>query len=187
MNKVIDRFFPEEMFAVLNEHARSLDYGTVVNPFDGVEYPDINTDIPADVMTYVRGRLSKIIDKAPQINAAFFRLSCEATAPPPHQAHNDSAMGSHSLMLYMQDGPGGTSLVTHIRTGLSRTPWTAAELQAWKDDTNNPAAWKVRHLVEMKANRGFIFEAKEMHRAEPIGGFGTGPEDGRIVLTVFFQ
>ena len=182
---VVDDFLHD--FDEFNAHVRQLDYDGEVNPFDGVEYPDISTDIPGSVRRQVELKLSNVMGHVVRINIMFLRLTTVNTTTAPHQAHNDTVMGDNTFLLYMQDGPGGLSLVEHIETGMRYDPLTDAELDVWKRDTNVLNAWKVNQLIPMKANRGIIIPAARMHRAEPIEGFGQTVEDGRICLTAFFE
>lgn len=179
---VIDSFLPEEVYARLRTHADGLAFDGVRNPVDGVVYPGISTDIPDEVRSWVR------IMAGADIKMLFMRLSL-AGVPVPHQAHTDSVMGRTSLMLYLnrvEHCQGGTQLVFHRQTGMLADPRDERELKAWQEDTNKPEAWAVYEQADMKPNRAFIFPARLMHRAAPIGGFGADATNGRLVLTAFF-
>jgi hypothetical protein len=180
---LIDDFLSD--FEAFNRYAREIDYSGVVNPVDGVMYPHISTEILSEVA-------AEVVDKVQQemgqivINTLFLRLTTRNTKGAPHQAHNDASMGDFSLMLYMQDGPGGTSFVEHIEEDMKYGP-TEEQLPIWARDTNVPEAWKIHDMAEMKANRVCIFPSNWMHRAEPIGGFGESTADGRLVMTAFLS
>ncbi len=174
-------------FDTLKQAAVQADYQGVVNPGDGVEYPDITTDIPAECLTEIQTKLNEAMGWEVDIKTIFMRLTSKLTAGAPHQAHNDAVMGNYTLLLYLNDGPGGTSFVKHIETGMEAQPETQAQFDAWERDTNTPEAWVITEMVEMKENRANIINAERMHRAEPVGGFGESPQNGRIVLTAFFQ
>lgn len=188
MNKIeVDGFF--EDFEKLAEHARSVQYGDVENPADGVTYPDISIEVPEPVAREVAGKVSQLVGRKLRVNTIFFRRTCAETETAPHQAHTDSAMAEYTFIGYMQDGPEGTgtSLVRHKRHGFNSDPWTEGEFQAWKRDTNNYDAWEIEDLTQMKANRAAIYQSKMMHRAEPVGGFGDCNDNGRIVLVCFLE
>ncbi len=180
---VIDNFLPH--WSDLRAYADTATYADVVNPVDGVAYPGICRDIPEYVTEAIQQRLGKI-----NIKALFMRLSLAGVIAP-HQAHTDSTMGQFSLMLYMnqaKDSTGGTSLVRHIDTGIeSDVGLTETGRRIWLRDTNRPQKWSVTKLAWMQPNRAFIFPAHLMHRAEPVGGFGTNSKNGRLVLTAFFD
>lgn len=177
--RIFDDFL--EDFDSLREHATQLDFTGVINPEDGVLYPDVSTDVPKEVIEEITKKLS-----IREVHRCFFRLTTENTKGAPHQAHTDTAMGPRSLMLYMQDGPGGTSLVAHKETGLRTDPFNQWARATWQRDTKRPEAWEIYDLAPMKANRAAVFNSRLMHRAEPIGGFGSTPADGRLVLTMFY-
>lgn len=175
--EIIDDFLPAELFIQLREHCDKVDYSGVVNPADGVLYPGISTDIPQNILQFF-GRPKFI----------FMRLSLKGV-PVPHQAHSDTLMGNESLMFYLtrhEHCKGGTSLVRHKESGLWRNPTTSKGEEIWKRDTNVPEAWEIYDMAQMQPNRAVLFDANLMHRAEPIGGFGDSPFNGRLVLTAFY-
>lgn len=171
-------------------HARGLDYSGEVNPVDGVEYPDVSSDVPDEIKEYVVQKLLETTGLRLKINTIFWRLTTEETPTAPHQAHTDSSMGRFTFILYMQDGPegAGTALVKHKTTGgLDQDPWTNAEFDVWKRDMNDYDAWVIKKLFPMEANKAVLYHSKLMHRAEPVGGFGKDVTDGRLVLTAFLD
>lgn len=182
---IVDNFLDD--FPAFNRHARSVDYSGVVNPVDGVLYPDISTDIPDDVRADIQDKLSAIMGYEVEIKTLFMRLTSKNTKGAPHQAHTDTVMGHFTLLLYMNDGPGGTSFVRHKETGMDSDPRNDAEYAIWRRDTNVPDAWEPYEMVSMRENRANIISSGLMHRAEPVNGFGESVEDGRLVLTAFFS
>lgn len=183
---IVDNFL--KTFDILLDHARAeADYTGIENPVDGIVYPDVTADIPQVCLDEIQQCLDKVMGRRVNIKTIFMRLTSKNTHGAPHQAHNDSVMGDFTLLLYLNDGPGGTSFVKHRETGMDAQPETMDEYDAWVRDTNVPDAWEITEMVYMKENRANIIEAERMHRAEPIGGFGDGPANGRIVLTAFFE
>jgi hypothetical protein len=97
-------------------------------------------------------------------------------------------MGKYSLMLYLNSNPeGGTALVRHAEMGITYAPQNNLLVNAITHDQNNIHAWIESNRVEMKENRAFIFDARNLHCALPIGGFGKNQDDSRVVLTCFFS
>ena len=172
-------------YNILKHYAVQADYTGVTNPYDDIEYPDINIDIPEEVKKEVHEKLGDLFGEI-EVNQMFIRLTNENTQTPPHQAHPDNMMGTHTLILYLTN-LGGTSLVRHKETGMDKAPETQEHWEAWERDTNTPWAWRVYAMHTAAENKAAIFDSKLMHRAEPIGGFGTTAEDGRLVLTAFFD
>ena len=188
MKKIeVDEFFDD--FDALQNYARSLEYGDVENPADGVTYPDISTEVPEFLKGEVERKCSQLTGRNLVANTIFFRKTCKGTKTAPHQAHTDSAMAEWTFIGYMQDGPEGTgtSLVRHKQTGMEQTPWTEGERRIWERDTNVYDAWEITDLTQMRANRVALYPSKYMHRAEPVGGFGSCSKDGRIVLVCFLE
>ena len=185
---ILDGFLRD--FETFNKHARALDFEGEINPHDGVEYPDISIDIPELVETEVIQNLEAAMGWEVQMNMLFLRNTCSETETAPHQAHTDTIQGTHIFLLYMQDGPegAGTSLVKHKELGFDKDPITEEEFAAWKKDLNTYDKWEITDLIPMKKNRAAcgIWSA-QMHRAEPVKGFGTCIEDGRIALIGFYE
>lgn len=182
---IVDNFL--HSFGLLKQAATNSEYSGVVNPADGVRYPDITADIPTECLDEIQERLDEVMGRDVDINTIFMRLTSRNTHDTPHQAHNDLVMGDYTLLLYLNDGPGGTSFLKHIETGMDAQPQSEDEYTMWVRDANVPDAWEITDMVYMKENRANIIDADRMHRAEPVGGFGNGAMDGRIVLTAFFE
>ena len=182
---IVDNFIPS--FGALQKYAQMIPYNGMTNAEDGLVYPDVTDQIPEFIFDQVHDGLEAAMGRDVTINMMFMRLTSEQTSGAPHQAHNDSVMGSFTLLLYLNDGPGGTSFVKHRETGMDAQPTTPEQYEAWVRDTNVPDAWEITEMVDMKENRANIIESERMHRAEPVGGFGNSAEDGRIVLTAFFE
>lgn len=184
---VIDDFI--EQFEALRRYADSAHFEDVTNQVDGVVYPHICTSIPPNIVAEICFQIATVLGRQPRDQVMFLRMSPEGT-PVPHEAHTDLSMGKWSLMLYMNREVhcrGGTELIRHKATGLSVHPRNDPELKVWQRDHNNRDAWATDLMVNMVANRAFIFPAYLMHRAAPIGGFGLARDNARMVLTCFFN
>ena len=92
---------------------------------------------------------------------------------------------------------GGTEFYRHKRTGLDRVPPTLAGVQAagYSDpnslnedvvnaDTSKPSRWEKQFTVPMRFNRLILFSPWMFHNS--ARGFGSGPQDGRLVHLMFF-
>lgn len=183
---VIDDFLPE--FEELQSYAKTATFADVVNEVDGVTYPLICDEIPNHLRLAVLCAIAKHFD-LPESPAMFMRRSPEGTHCP-HQVHSDASMGTHSLMLYLndeEDCEGGTSFLSHRATGIAYNPESQEATAIIVNDQNNPVAWRIRETVPMQPNRAVIFDADRLHRAEPVGGFGDTPDNTRVVLTCFFR
>ncbi len=165
------------------------EYNDLVNPVDGLVYPDIcllNEDIAAQVVAKVNehstlGSVRK--------GFMFARRSLLGVKPP-HSAHTDLSMARFGCFVYLnrpEHCVGGTSAVKHIETGLSTHPINQEEVDLWARDTNKFDMWSIVDMCEMESNKGMIFETVTMHRSESPHGFGTTAKDGRLVLIFFFE
>lgn len=182
--EIIDDFLDD--FVGARAFADTAEYEDFTN-VDGVTYPHICLDLPDEILGEMLAFMRVWLGRPPVKPLMFLRGSPEGVDAP-HQAHSDDLMGDWSLMVYMnrpEHCRGGTALVRHRETGIAETDLSFGE--AWMRDTNDPEAWEVTHLAEMKPNRAFVFPARLMHCAQPLGGFGSTPEDMRLVLTGFFS
>lgn len=176
-------------FDELRTYADTAPFRNYQNGPDGIVYPLICTEIPIPVDTQMRNLVESATGERPSQSTIFMRASPKGVYAP-HQAHSDEVMGRWSVMIYMnrsEDCQGGTSLVRHKATGMDRSPQTPDLTEAWQRDTNDPDAWDVVAMAEMRPNRGCVFDSELMHRAEPVGGFGSTQQDARLVLTGFFS
>ena len=184
---VVDGFISE--YDAFRRFLDGVNYSGMTNPADGVFYPGVSDDIPAYVAKCVDKSIAEAAGFAVNVKCQFLRLSVDGVGAP-HQAHNDKLMSEYLCIHYLNrpsDCQGGTSFVRHIETGMDGEPKNETELEAWKNDHSNPDAWAVLSMCEMRENRAFIYPAEAMHRAEPVGGFGSGAEDGRLVMVTFFD
>lgn len=173
-----------EDYEGFREHVESISYEGVKSPYDGVVYPDVSIDIPEEVFKEVKGKLEALFKAEVEVNAMFLRLSTEGVHVP-HQAHHDLLMGDYSLMLYLgRREIGGTSFLKHTELGYTDE---SIPKEVFERDTNLKDKWEIVGMCQAKPNKACIFDAGTLHRAEPVGGYGSSVEDGRLVLTAFFE
>lgn len=189
---ILDSFLDD--FEEFRKHAITRSYAGVTNPSDNVFYPDISIDIPINIQDEIMGKLyvamSPYIEKGQYLHprVMFMRLSKEGVHVP-HQAHTDAVMGQYTFLLYLnakEDCKGGTTVLKH-KDGMDRDPKTPDQAAVWKRDMNIYNQWEIVGNCEMQPNRGFIIRSELFHRAEPPGGFGNSNNNGRLVLTCFFD
>lgn len=181
---ILEKFLPET-YEGLKKYIRECDFKNETNPADGVTYPLICQDIPAEVKHEVEWYLASVIHRKPKSSTLFLRMS-PAGCPCPHIFHNDSSMGDFSMMLYFEDrDDAGTGMARHIETKVTRP--TQSSLQKCIRDQNDYSKWEVYSYAEMRENRAVIFDSSMFHCALPIGGYGSTQNDSRIVLTCFFS
>ena len=115
-----------------------------------------------------------------------FRLNFDGERP--NQAiHSDVGWGTHALVLYLCDGPGGTALWRHKATGAQRIdPGDKTLFSAVQNDWDDGTKWDRIALCPLRFNRAVIYESALFHSRWPFEAFGTGPEDGRLIAVAFF-
>jgi hypothetical protein len=106
----------------------------------------------------------------------------------PNQAvHSDLGWGTHALVLYLCDGPGGTAFWRHKATGAERIDvGDTALMQAIGSDWDDESKWDMTGLCPLKRNRAVIYESALFHSRHPFAAFGDCPESGRLVAVAFF-
>ena len=179
----IDDFLPAKMLEELIEESHhQAHFAAIHNEIDGVEYPLINPHIPPAVSDFIEQSLGC------DLSLCFMRQSPEGVHVPQIH-HHDYSMGKHSLMLYLCDGgaaQAGTAFVRHKLTGACYGAMAPRLVDLINQDKNNDKAWAVHAFCPAKQNRACLFDAGFYHRAEPIGGAGTG-ENARCVFTAFYD
>lgn len=175
-----------DTYDALKAYSQYCDFEDIPNPVDGVVYPHICREIPDFIQWEIELRLNDFVGRKIENPTIFMRMSPSGVHVP-HIVHTDNSMGSHSLMLYMNDADGGTGFARHKETGMHMAPESEQLLQIAIDDCNKPDKWIFYDQAKMRENRAVIFDASLFHCALPIGGFGETQSDARIVLTAFFS
>lgn len=132
------------------------------------------------------------------------RLSCfrlNLAGELPHSwVHSDDICAQFASVLYLNlpaQCKGGTAFWKHSALGMDRLP-KPAELEA---RGMNPGAfytlmsreWKVLEswervgFVGMQWNRFLTYPTSYFHSRFPFEGFGSGPEDGRLIWVCFYD
>lgn len=126
------------------------------------------------------------------------RLSV-ATDPVEADVHVDPSHWTGVLYLSLEEHcQGGTDFFVHKRTGLDRIPRTLAELERVgygsfdefqrdlvERDGPDRSAWEMTSRVTMRFNRLVLLQPQYWHTSGR--GFGSSPEDGRLVYLMFFR
>lgn len=180
---VQDHFFRD----IEATRARILDgeFVDIANPFDGAVYPAIRSDIPAEVAHEMASGIEFFMGRPPVIKAIFSRATYEGLVAE-NKIHSDVVMGTYAAHAYLsREWPAGagTSFWTNKTAGMLHKP----SLDVSTIRTNHIEDWDRYLLVQAAFNRMVIHRGDAWHLAEPIGGWGKTPEDGRLVLTAFFD
>lgn len=179
---IFDDFFADPTDTL--KQLRQAGFRDVVSEWDGVTYPGI-----CQMGNHIfAGSLRKILGHEIETVATFARLTSAQEKPAPNQIHPDTVMSQYALLIYMSEkwpAGSGTSFWDHKTEGRYHTELTNHETV--KRDSNDRTQWLEYFRTEAKQNRALLYDSRLYHCAEPVGGFGSGPEDGRIVITSFFN
>ena len=167
-------------------------------------FPGLNSTAPFDtapIDAAVSRLLGARLGPAPGTQHGHCRLTGQG-AKGRGGVHIDPAAYSGILYLSRPEDcakphAGGTDFFRHKRTGLEAVPQDPAKIAAsgYGDinalvedvvnrDTTSPAKWERTMRVPARFNRLLLFSPWQFHDAAP--GFGTTPEDSRLVMLLFF-
>lgn len=181
-----DSFFPD--ITPIREALLKAGFSTVVSPVDGITYPGICLDIPKPISSFFVSRLSQILGGEVTCRTMFARVTSKETGVAPHQIHSDVIMGMAAAHVYISpvwpEGS-GTSFWRHKIYGERHLD--DADAAIVMRDSKDRDKWLPTLSCQGRENRLLIHDAQLWHCAEPVGGWGEGIEDGRIVLTCFFD
>ena len=110
--------------------------------------------------------------------------------------HSDREAGDYTAIIYLSDHKdSGTGFYKHRKTGMTRMPSFAemAKRPKWFEKFKTEMVegkdehWERIAFVAGKYNRALIFEAPLFHARSPKHGFGSTPEDGRMVWVCHYN
>jgi len=169
-------------FSELKSHSMVASFNKETNDVDGALYPAISFNVPEVVRQDFISEIERVKGFKIKPKIIFLRANPEGEKEP-YQAHNDLNMADYTCVLYLTD-VGGTSFLTHNDSGMSENDPELCDL--WLKDCNNKDAWTVTDFCSMKPNRALMFDAKKMHRGEPVEGCGQGA-NSRMIMVCFFD
>ncbi len=115
--------------------------------------------------------------------ASYWRLS---------GSQESTGMG-HEWRVHADDSVAAYSCILHLSaSGLERGGtvfWRPLDPDRIVRTTDfvDPALWSMDLIVNMRFNRGILFDARMVHSAQPIVGWGETPEESRLVWVCFFN
>lgn len=160
-------------------------FADITSPLDGVVYPAIQKELPPEALVEFADGIAFLMGRRPTVKAAFARATYAGLVAT-NKIHSDLIMGTYAAHVYLShewpDGA-GTSFWSNKHVGMRHRPEIDPEIIR----PNEPADWERYLSVQAKYNRILIHRGDAWHLAEPVGGWGKTPEDGRLVLTCFFD
>lgn len=162
------------------------DFGTY--PFQGHQYKGVGG--AGQCLKYLEMLIARVLG-AVNITLSFYRLGTPENEPTTF-IHADQNCAQWACVLYLNPPNqchGGTAFWKHKATGLEALPAGRIEefYQSINQDGNDPASWEMTGLVGMKYNRAVLYNSQMFHSRYPEQGWGTGPSDGRLIWTAFFN
>lgn len=152
---------------------------------DGVSYPGIAGDLPPALNLVFETQIASLLRTHIKPVVIFARMMT-AGIRAPHRIHSDRAMSAFAAHLYLSEcyTPGsGTGFFRHRVWGeehLAETDVSGLRSECFED-------WEEYSRIPAKFGRLLIHDANLWHCAFPLEGFGSRPEDARLVLTMFFN
>ncbi len=174
----IDNFADAKVF---RELAFSADFYDFDAP-DGETYKRVQiVELPE-----ITKKLEQILGSIQMLGSGF-RLNYNGELP--NQAiHSDLGWGSHALVLYLSDGPGGTAFWQHKKTGAKSIKVGQVDLlELIEGDWDSPDKWEQVYLCEGKPGKAVIYPSELFHSRWPFEAYGDSPENGRLIAVAFFN
>lgn len=175
---VIDDFLDNPLS--VREHARLSEFYNWQGP-DGQIYKRVSIcKVPG-----VQAKLFEIFGPYEMLGQAY-RLNYSNECPN-QSIHSDMGWGTHALVLYLCEGPGGTAFWQHRETGERRITSNDVELyEKIKDDWEDASKWNYYYLADLKFNRAVIYSSELFHSRYPFEAFGEHAGNGRLIAVAFF-
>lgn len=181
---IIDEFLadPNRARALINQmEMRDEKYA------DGVTYPNIAM-LPESVSREIHQNMEMLVGPMFSPVLEFARYSF-ADVQPPHWAHSDRNIAQFLALIYLTTDRAaekyGTVCLKHKELKFSTHPVNNVQKDILLTQANQKDAWEVVFECPGKFNRCLILNADLIHAA--AGEYGTGKEDGRLVVSVFFN
>lgn len=188
----IDNFAPD--IAQVRDAVINGEFSTETGP-DGFEYTGISKhQVPHWFDLIAQGLECSIIPRL-----SFFRLNLAGEVP--HSwVHSDDICARFAAVLYLNlpnQCHGGTAFWRHTGLRMECMP-SLEEMQAtgthvdWflsmmQREWADLRFWEQHCFVGMQFNRFITYPTSQFHSRYPFEGFGTGPQDGRLVWSCFYD
>lgn len=188
----VDDFHPDPYG--LRAAAIKSEFKTVTGP-DGAPYTGVSQFedplfIPL-VEAALQGKVTPLLQG--------WRLNFEKELPH-NPIHSDDLCSGWACVHYMnlpEQCQGGTAFWRHRMLNLTAMP-SAAEIPSFgtdvpsfekemEKDCADASPWDMAGYVGMKFNRAIFYPTSQFHSRWPFEGFGTTPEDGRLIKVCFFN
>lgn len=190
---VIDEFLPDPN--QVRDRVVASEFGKRTGP-DGETYSGISVHNEPEIIDRIR----EYIGREVEMKMAFFRVDLKNELP--HcWVHSDNICAEFAGILYLNPPDscsGGTAFWRHRTLRIDAMP-TEGELSLITSESRNDfekrigeewkrlGAWDMVGFVGMKFNRFAIYPTRCFHSRYPFEGYGTTPQNGRLVFVCFFN
>lgn len=186
---VIDGLLPEAEALRLRAQAIEAEYA----PYRAGGWPEENAlkRVSQAPMPGVRQALEDALREPCEALFWGFRLDYAGELPV-RPVHFDSECGGWAMVLYLNlphQCRGGTAFWRHVASGVEAVPpGAAADCESWyHGESDNSDAWDLGSVVGMRFNRAVVYPTRYFHSRWPLEGFGSSPENGRLIGGLFFN
>lgn len=160
-------------------------YGTFIGK-DGEKYKRVCDVVVPEVvesLNYAMGREVELLGMG-------YRLNYNKELPN-HSIHSDIGWGTYASVTYLSNPPdgeqSGTAFWKHF-TGWDRCrKGEETVLTDVIQDWDTPQAWEQVAFVPSAFNRSVIYRSELFHSRWPFAAYGSGPDDGRLIVVSFFN
>lgn len=138
----------------------------------------------------VEDALNRMMGRPIQLLGMAYRLNYEGELPN-REIHSDLGWGVYAAVVYLSEPPDGTESGTAFwrhSSGYDRiVPGDVEAFKAVGEDWDNPAKWELTRFVSCKYNSCIVYKSELFHSRWPFEAFGSTPQDGRLIVVVFFN
>lgn len=173
--------------------AESVRQSVISGEFSTQQGPDgaMYTGISAFQVPHWKDRIAELIGKRIKCGISCFRLNLKGELP--HSwVHSDGICAQYASVLYMNEPKqckGGTAFWRHRVLNIDRLPLgeDGDFYRQMDSDWKDLSLWEALFIVPMAWNRFITYPTSLFHSRFPFEGFGTGPQDGRLIWICFYD
>ena len=176
-------------FLARPEEIRGIGVSSVFEDYEGHD-GELYKRVSIQHIPEVQEQLEKLMRRPIKLLGMGYRLNY-AGETPNNEIHADLGWGTYAAVLYLSeppsDGSSGTAFWRHA-TGADRIRRGETSVyEDVKDDWNDVAKWEQTKFVSAKFNSCIVYRSELFHSRWPFEAFGSSPEDGRLIVVVFFD
>lgn len=153
---------------------------------DGEIYKRVSSEVIEEVVD----GLNKAMGRPIELLGMGYRLNYGGEMPN-HAIHSDLGWGTYAAVLYLSTNPSGEANGTAFwrhNTGSDRIKAGDTDvLKNVSEDWDNAEAWTQTNFVQAVFNRCIVYRSELFHSRWPFAAYGSGRDDGRLIVVAFFN